>query len=110
VGYRVGAVVPYLLVSRISTLNPTPYVGALPGLGPQGAALAAGITEFVAHSNANQHTVALGLRWDFHPKAALKVQVDHVSSDPNATLLWSQTTPGWNGKATIASVVLDFVF
>ncbi len=109
-GYRVGEVVPYLLLSRIATANPTPYVGALPGLGAQGAALAGGIQAFVASSNANQKAVALGLRWDIHPKVALKVQVDRMSADPNATLLWLQPQPGWDGKATLASVVLDFVF
>jgi hypothetical protein len=109
-GYRVGTVVPYLLVSRISTANPTPYVGALPGLGPQGVALASGITEFISHSNADQKTVALGLRWDFHPKAALKFQVDRVSANPKDTLLWPEPKPGWDGKDTVATVVLDFVF
>lgn len=110
IGYRVGNLVPYLLVSRIATANPAPYVGALPGLGPQGAALAGGITKFVAASNADQKTAGLGLRWDFHPKAALKVQVDRASANPKANLLWLQPKPGWDGKATLASVVLDFVF
>ena len=110
VGYRVGAVVPYLLASRIATANPAPYVGALPGLGPQGAAVAEGIQRFLTNSNADQNTVALGLRWDFHPKAALKVQVDRASADPKATMLWPEPKPAWNGKATVSSVVLDFVF
>ncbi len=110
IGYRVEAVVPYVLASRIATSNPTPYVGALPGLGPQGAAVAEGIQRFLTNSNADQKTVALGLRWDFHPKAALKIQVDRVSADSKATMLWPHTSPGWDGKATLASVVLDFVF
>jgi hypothetical protein len=109
-GYRVGAVVPYLLVSRIATSNPTPYVGALPGLGPQGAAVAEGIQRFLTNSNADQNTVALGVRWDFHPKAALKFQVDRLSANPKATMLLPEPKPGWDGKATVAAVVLDFVF
>jgi hypothetical protein len=110
VGYRIGQVVPYLLASHIDTDRHEPYVGALSGLGPQGAALAAGIKEFSIHSNAKQSTVSLGLRWDFHPKADLKFQVDRVSSDPNATMFWANLGPGWDGKTTVASVVLDFVF
>ena len=109
-GYRLDRWVPYLVASKITT-NPTaPYVGALPGLGPQGAALAGGITAFVAGANADQKTLALGLRWDVHPKAALKVQVDRISSDPKAVMLWKNVQPGWNGTSTVASVVLDFVF
>jgi hypothetical protein len=110
VGYRLGTVVPYLLVSRIVTDQPAPYVGALPNLGPQGVALADGITGFVDGHCARQTTVSPGLRWDFQSKAALKLQLDQVSATPNATMLWPTTRPGWNGKATVASVVLDFVF
>ena len=109
-GYRTGTLVPYALFSRIVTDQPDPYVGALPSFGPQGVALAQGITEFVIHSRANQSTASLGLRWDFHPKADLKVQVDRVSGRPDATLLWLNPSPGWDGKSTVASVVLDFVF
>ena len=109
-GYRLGTVVPYVLFSRLVTDQPDPYVGALPGLGPQGEALAEGITDFVDHSRANQSTVSLGVRWDVHPKAALKVQVDRVSARPDATLLWLNTSPGWDGKATLAAITLDFVF
>ena len=110
IGYRVGEVLPYLLTSRVYTNQPDPYVGALPGLGPQGVALAEGITQFVVHSRGDQSSTALGLRWDFHPKAALKVQVDQVNSATKATFLMTEVKPGWNGKATVASVVLDFVF
>jgi len=36
--------------------------------------------------------------------------VDQTSADPKANLLWLQPKSGWDGKATLASVVLDFVF
>lgn len=109
-GYRLHQLVPYLVVSKITTNPAAPYVGALPGLGPQGAALAGGIRLFVEGANADQRTLALGLRWDFHPKAALKMQVDHISSDPDAVMLLKKARPGWDGTSTIATVVLDFVF
>lgn len=110
VGYRTGAGVPYLLVSRLQSAPQTPYLGALPLMGPQAAGLAEGVTDFLDQAKASQTTVALGLRWDFHPKAALKFQVDRVVADPNKDLLWAETKPGWDGCATIASATLDFVF
>jgi hypothetical protein len=102
--------VPYVLVSRIVSDTEAPYLGALPSMGPQGEALAAGLTGLNSRSEANQTTLALGLRWDFHPKAALKIQLDHVISRPNAALPYAAVQPDWDGKVTIASVLLDFVF
>jgi hypothetical protein len=110
VGYREGSLVPYILVSRIVSDTEGLYLGALPSMGPQGEALAAGLTGLNSRSVANQTTLALGLRWDFHPKAALKVQVDHVIARPDATLLFTAVQPGWDGRVTVASVLLDFVF
>lgn len=110
VGYREGAFVPYFLASRIVS-DPHPlYLGALPSLGPQAAAMAAGVSAFIRHQRANQTTLALGLRWDFLPKAALKVQVDRIEGRPDDVMLWINVRPGWEGKATVASVTLDFVF
>jgi hypothetical protein len=110
VGYRLGAVVPYVLVSRLVTDHHAPYVGALPNLGPQGAALANGVAALMSNEGASQSTVTLGQRWDFHPKAALKAQVDRVMADAEYPLLWQNTKPGWSGNATVASITLDFVF
>ncbi len=109
-GYRSGNLVPYLLVSRVLSERRDGYVGALPGLGPQGAALAGAVAEFLRHQRAEQSTLSLGLRWDLHPRAALKAQVDRMSGDPGARMLWLNVKPGWDGKATAASLLLDFVF
>ncbi len=110
VGYREGAFVPYFLASRIVS-DPHPlYLGALPTLGPQAAALAEGVTAFIQHQRANQTTLALGLRWDFQPRTALKFQIDRIEGRPNDVMLWLNVRPGWEGKATVGSVTLDFVF
>ncbi|MEI6473143.1 MAG: hypothetical protein WCO20_10925, partial [Holophagaceae bacterium] len=70
----------------------------------------AAVTSFVQHQRANQTTYALGVRWDFHPKAALKLQVDHITGEPKDLMLWLNVRSGWEGKATVGSVTLDFVF
>jgi len=110
VGYRQGAYVPYFLASRIVSDPHTVYLGALPVLGPQAAALADGVSSFIQHQRANQTTLACGLRWDFLPRTALKVQVDRIMGNPNDIMLWLNVKPGWEGKATVGSVSLDFVF
>ena len=109
-GYRVGEAVPYFLVSRIVSDPHSLYLGALPALGPEAAALATAVASFIQHQRANQTTFALGVRWDFHPKAALKLQVDHISGDPKDLMLWLNVRSDWEGKATVGSVTLDFVF
>ena len=110
VGYRTGRLVPFLLASRGVSSHPDAYVGALPALGPEAAALAAGVQAYVQSIRMDQTTFGLGLRWDFHPKAALKAQLDRVNAEPGGRLLWILDQPGWNGKATVASLALDFVF
>lgn len=109
-GYRSGTLVPYLLVSRVLSDRRDAYVGALPGLGSQGVALAGAVTEFLRHQRAEQSTLSIGLRWDILPKAALKVQVDRMSGDSEARMLWLNVKPGWDGRATAATLLLDFVF
>jgi hypothetical protein len=108
-GYRLGKVVPYGLWSRISSQHPqVPDLGALPGI-PAAAPLVAGVENFVNANPDNQSTVAAGVRWNLLAKAALKCQVDRVQTRlPNS--LWDQAQPGWNGRATVLSAALDFVF
>ena len=110
VGYRLGAFVPYFLASRIVSSPQPLYLGGLPNLGPQAAALAAGVSGFIQHQRANQTTIAAGLRWDFLPRTALKVQVDRVSGNRNDVMLWLNVQHGWEGQATLGTITLDFVF
>ncbi|MCE1229565.1 MAG: hypothetical protein LWX11_08785 [Firmicutes bacterium] len=109
-GYRWGATVPYLMVSRLLSERPDIYVGNLPYLGPQGQALAQGYMEYRTGQRGEQTTWSAGCRWDFHSKMALKFQMDRVFAEPSARMLWRNVSPSWNGQATIASVMLDFVF
>lgn len=96
--YGLGAVTPYVGVSRIlSDAVPT-------GLDP--------VTEhLVAHSYTDQHTYTLGGRWDFRKNMALKGQVDWLRGAPASVFLFKGAESGdWTGKMTVFSVSLDFVF
>lgn len=114
-GYRVGALVPYGIYSRaVSRRFDNPDVSFLNFL-PGGAVVGQFITAAAHAQEVDQWTLAAGLRWDLAETACLKVQVDRVR-DHNASAPWLSNAagpgiaPGWDGKATVLSVTLDFVF
>lgn len=109
-GYRVGAVVPYATYARaVSRRFADPNLGILPSIPQIGPPLAQFVTAALHAQEQDQRTLSAGLRWDFAPTADLKVQVDRVRSH-NATVPWVANQPGWNGQATVFSIVLDFIF
>lgn len=110
-GYRVGQVVPYGLWSRVGSKEPqVPDLGDLYASGdPSAAALADMVTAMVLSVPSNQSTVAAGLRWDFRTSMDFKFQVDRIQSR-NRNTLWDQIQPQWNGRATVLTAVVDFVF
>jgi hypothetical protein len=118
-GRRLGAFTVFGVASRIrSFLSPSaapawgaaaePYVGPALAQQIQGVGAAAAFAANLAL--ANQHTLALGTRWDIHPRVALKFQWDHVWIDANGGgHLWANST-GSTGHANIGTILLDFVF
>jgi hypothetical protein len=113
-GYRLGPVVPYAIYSRAVSSRPAdPDLRALtlPFLPPQIRAVAPLVVASLHAQDMDQWSVSAGLRWDFAATADLKFQVDRVR-DHNAITPWVATgsSPGWDGKAMVYSVVLDFVF
>ena len=96
--YRLGAVTPYAGISR-SLSDPMPS-----GLDPFADLL-------VAHSYTDQTTYTLGARWDVRKNLALKAQVDTIHGTPSSVFLLKGTeSGGWDGKMTVFSLALDFVF
>lgn len=101
--YRMGAVTPYLGVSRsLSNLETLPTIGM--------TAIDAITTSLVMHSVVNQHTYTLGGRWDVQKNLALKAQVDWLRGKPSSIFLLKNTQPDWDGRMTVFSLALDFVF
>lgn len=73
---------------------------------------AAADPKYVNPLNGKQTTTSVGVRWDFHPSMALKAQWDSV--DTHGTIGKSfnlgSFRPGFDGKANVFAVALDFVF
>jgi len=101
--YRLGAVTPYIGVSRsfsdLEALPSSPY----PGVNDVTALL-------VAQSVTNQHTYTLGGRWDLQKNLALKAQVDWVRGQPSSKFPFKTVQTDWDGHMTVFSLALDFVF
>jgi hypothetical protein len=78
--------------------------------GPAAAFFDPQIDAVLKRSHQDQQTRTLGLRWDFARNLDLKAQLDFVRGDPSSILLYNNVQPGWNGKTTVFSLALDFVF
>lgn len=59
----------------------------------------------------DQKAWSLGLRWDAHKSAAIKVQVDHIQLAKGNYGFFTNATPGLAGSSgNVASVAIDFVY
>jgi hypothetical protein len=84
----------------------TPVVGAAQAQQAQalvGYAIGAGKTY-----RYDQGTIAAGLRWDFAPTAALKVQLDHFVIRQNGSAGW-RFSDGTATHGNLLSVAVEFV-
>ena len=107
-GYRIGEVKPFVGYSRVRSRR-AHLASGLPDTG-SGAQLNAALAGVLAQSYADQHTVSLGMRWDFRRDMALKFQADAIRGSDDSIYMVRQETPRWNGKTNVFTVALDFVF
>ena len=110
IGHHFGNVLPYALVgfsrSDKTMQAETRWAGELAQI--QDGAL----TMFNSLTN-RQANYSLGVRWDIHPQAALKLQIDHVRFKENGWFLWSTKDADRTsrpGSANVVSIGLDFIF
>jgi len=105
VGYRHGQWTPFVTLSGTRSQESQRGTG-FPTPNPLDDAVSASL----ASAQSRQRTLSLGVRYDFMRNADLKLQVDQVRVFDNAAFLWRNVQPGWDGRATVFSVALDFVF
>jgi hypothetical protein len=106
--YRYKEWVPYFAYAVVKSKDRPRDAGLPAGVDPALDALIAGAQRLEAESGIGQHTVSVGVRYDFMRNADIKVQVDRVHA--RRPFYWQNVQPGWNGRATMLSVTLDFVF
>ncbi len=78
-------------------------------LGGAAMALGAEASNGLNAGRTRERSVSMGVRWDFHPQAALKVQWDWYDVDDNGAALWSGRDVR-GGHPQVGTVALDFVF
>ena len=107
VARRMGSVSPYL--GYAWTLSSAKSLDT--GLsGVAGETLNAQVDAVLKASHQDQQTTTIGLRWDFARNLDLKTQLDFVNGAPSSTLLYDHVQSDWNGRTTVFSLSMDFVF
>lgn len=130
-GYRVGSFTPYVGVSRLKVddANRSNPLSALLPVGvttapqspaqAQASVVARGVQGLLNVQKLTQRTVTAGVRWDFMPSAALKVQFDQVRKPADSYGLFYTTDPGTEDaksflrekrKVNVVTLSVDFVF
>ena len=105
-GYRMGSFLPYFVHASATQDSPRTVAG-LPTAGPLlpytlGA-------NGLASASPIQTSNSIGVRWDFHKSAALKLQLDRMSPE-NGPGVFINAKPGFKGPVTVFAAAVDFVF
>jgi hypothetical protein len=116
-GTRVDTWTPYVTVARTRPqfnlsdpgLTASNYP---PELAPAIAALNAALNDDVLGNKPSQDSLAIGMRWDFIPNAALKFQYDYLCLDDGSIGVLGNAQPDFEpgGNVGVFSISLDFVF
>ncbi|AMC34526.1 hypothetical protein VN23_07885 [Janthinobacterium sp. B9-8] len=104
--YRLGAFTPYASYSKVKPKVLKHDIG-LPDI-PPFAEINAMARLIQPYPLSDQSTYSLGLRYDVMRNLDLKFQVDRI--DGRDSFQWANKQPAWDGRATIYSLTLDFVF
>jgi len=121
--YRIGAWTPYAATGALRFKEPPLGLSTAAAAPPAAAAANAAFDHYLINPN-DRKTQQLGLRWDFHESAALKVQVESIKQtrapflginsvvySPNMPPINpAYRGPAWDGRMKVLSVNLDFVF
>ncbi|WP_374510007.1 hypothetical protein [Niveibacterium sp.] len=107
-GYRLGTITPYLLLSAARSPDSKPESGLPPW--PILAPLEDAVGKMFESNLNNLQTVALGARWDLANHLALKLQAERIHGRHSIVLWFNDDAPSDGFKTTVFSAVVDFVF
>jgi hypothetical protein len=107
-GYRVRQWTPYITYSATRPRANPRDVGLPLGVSPAIDSLVQGASGLMRSQLADQTTWSLGARYNLKENIDVKLQLDRIRA--RETLLERNELPSWNGKATLFSVAVDFVF
>jgi hypothetical protein len=110
VGNRYGVFTPYVGYSAAWNDHPQLGTGLSDETGPQVAQLNAALRLAADVARDQQYSFAVGVRYDFMPRLALKTQVDRVHVVDSAVVLDTTAEPLRNRSFWVYSLALDFIF
>lgn len=105
VSYRLGEWSPFISFAAIETDKSSRASGFPPGSPPDRQ-----IRTAIDETRIDQHTTSVGVRYDFMENTALKFQVDRLWAHDSDSSMMRNAEPDWDGRATILTMSLDFVF
>ncbi|MCV2369251.1 hypothetical protein [Roseateles oligotrophus] len=108
-GWRLGSLMPYGIYAKRRTAAARIVTGFT------SPAINAGMNTFAAQNTQAQHSVSLGLRWDFRANMALKLQWDRITVDSPAGASYlinlnPLDSPKQGQQFHVLGLNLDFVF
>lgn len=108
-GYRFGNWMPHVTISDVK-MDSAKSQSVIPNAGPF-APLAAGVNNLLGGSIPEQKVIALGVRYQFHKNADLKLQWDRIDLPVGSVGNFQRAVPGFAGsKVNVYSAAIDFVF
>jgi Gram-negative porin len=108
-GYRFGNFMPHVTYSQVRVDSPTSQ-SLIPAVGPL-APVAIGVNTLLEGQNVAQKALALGLRYQFHKNADVKVQWDRIDLPRGSVGNFQHAQPGFAGSnVNVYSAAVDFVF
>lgn len=110
VGNRYGLFTPYVGYSAAWNDHPRLGTGLSDAASPQVAQLNAAMRAAADMARDRQYSFAVGVRYDFMPRLALKSQVDRVHVVDSVVLLDTTAEPLRNRSFWVYSLALDFIF
>jgi hypothetical protein len=107
-GYRLGDFTPYATASHVTTSR-VAFSTGLPSVAPLDVLDRAALAT-ADGAQFSQRSLGLGVRWDFAPNRALKVQVDRVHAGVSPLVRDTYVPPRNERALTLLSFTFDFVF
>ena len=114
--YHFAELMPFLTLAEVNGDTPNEPGLATTGMPPPLAAevnqLNQGLNTLLFQASAAQKSITAGLRWDFQPGAALKLQYQHIDIDRQSPGRLGNIQPGFSpgGTVNVFSTAIDLVF
>ena len=111
IGKRMSKVTLYSLFGISHSFQKTINIPSPAFPSPQLQSISTAVDSAINKNGINQKSISLGVRWDFHPKLALKTQYSHYWLGKNGTQFWRDTSSKEQShQVNVWSLGIDFIF